>query len=99
MSVADDFALVEAFIRRGSDDENPAGPIRWNGTEPERVALARIKAKHQELLDAVMRVTDLANAKHAAWLKQTRGVSMESLTAPREIRDALGPAYLGGPLQ
>lgn len=85
MSIADDYVTVSNAMDRHDREGHEA--------------LQRIKAAHQRYRDAAKRLTDLANEKHAVWLRQTRGVSMESLTAPQEIRESLGDAYLGGLLQ
>lgn len=74
MSIADDYVTVSNAMDRHDREGHEA--------------LQRIKARHQELLNAALRVTEMANA-----LRED-GFSEEA----RAIREALGPAYLGGPL-
>lgn len=95
--IADDFATVEAEI--GLAERFHDGDC----CHEARAALARIKARYQEFLDAAARVTDLANSAqrheddYLAKKLHVRGFSPLCVTA-KDIREALGPAYLGGPL-
>lgn len=84
MSIVDDYATIRADLE--SDHNRRA-----------LAALERIRAKHQLYLDACSRLTWKANALAANQEPGVRG-DMRRMFA-REVRDALGDAYLGGPLQ
>jgi hypothetical protein len=98
VSTAEDFAAVERAVR---------GSGEW---QTALAALARIKAKHQTHVDAAGRVTDLANAQRVRendYNKSREEAAREdrpcyaflAFLQARELRDALGDAYMGGPLK
>lgn len=85
MSTADDFAIVEARVKTGFH--------AWHTQKDAIEAFERIKAGYQKYLDACSRVTELANDLHKNETDQPFQNAPSAL-----LRDALGPAYLGGPL-
>ena len=87
--IADDFAKVRQTVE----------DCGWGSGSPAQEALDRIAAVCDERLDAIARLTTLANE---AWAGDPaplgdRIIRMGRLTA-MAIRAALGPAYLGGPV-
>lgn len=82
MSVADDFAAIEAFVLGAENGDYRSA----------RAALERLRNAYKRYLDAAARVTDLANA-----LYESEDSPVDVLRA-RELRRVLGDAYLGGPL-
>jgi len=80
--IADDFKQIQNIIELHD----------WGPNSLTRVAFERIKAVCDERLDAIARLTTLANR---AWAGEELGMGR---AAAREIRAALGPAYLAGPV-
>jgi len=80
--IADDFERVQQIIESHV----------WGPNSLTRAAFERIKVVCDERLDAIARLSNLANR---AWAGEELGMGR---AAAREIRAALGPSYLGGPV-